>query len=134
MMVTTTATGSAITNGSTVGQGAVVIMVDCPTNAWEIPKASADFLNPKSSHSRLTTDPETTPAIAPSFVALLQYKAAVYMDRNAAAVIPNHRDVPTATILAGRMYPITSAIKTATSIPILATLTEDPPVFRRIVS
>jgi len=42
-MVTTTANGSAITKGSTVGQGAVVIMVGCPINAWGIPKATADF-------------------------------------------------------------------------------------------
>jgi len=123
-----TAKGSAIIIGSTVGHGVEVMITAWPVMALQIPNASADFLKPNTSQKRLTRDPVTSPAIAPFLVALFQNSAAAYIERKAAAVIPNHIDVPTATILPGKINPSITAIMTAMTIPPLATITEDNPV------
>lgn len=134
MIVTIAATGRPMTIGSIVGHGLAVIRTVLPVSALQIPSASADFLYWNTNQKKLAKVPNTSPAITPAFVAFFQYIAAVYIERNAAAVIPNHIDVPTATILPGRINPRITAIITAIRIPMRATFTEDPLFLLDIVS
>lgn len=134
MIVTIAATGRPMTIGSIVGHGLAVIRTVLPVSTLQIPSASADFLYWNTSQKKLAKVPNTSPAITPAFVAFFQYIAAVYIERNAAAVIPNHIDVPTATMLPGRINPRITAIITAIRIPIRATFTEDPFFLLDIVS
>ena len=124
--VNNAARGKDMTMGSMVSQGRVLMMTTFPVRAWHIPTASADFLKPKSSQNRLIKLPPTNPAMAPALVARFQKRAATYIDKKAAAVIPNHMDVPTAMMLVGSMNPRITAITTATRIPTRAIRTEEP--------
>lgn len=127
--VTTKATGSEMTIGSTVGHGAEEINIAFPVSALTIPKASADFAYSNTSQKRLIRVPITSPDIAPALVQPFQKRANAYMERKAAAVMENHIDVPTAMMFGGRMKPIITAVIMAMAIPSLAIYTDAPPVF-----
>ena len=132
--VTTKAIGNAITIGSTVGHGMEVDNMAWPVIALAIPSASADFLYSKTSQNKLIKVPTTKPDIAPALVQPFQKRANTYMERNAAAVMENHMDVPTAIMLVGSMNPMITAMIIAMAIPNLATITEAPPVLLVTVS
>lgn len=133
--VTTKAMGSDMIIGSTVGHGSEGTSTALPVNALTIPKASADFWNSNISQKKLKKVPTTRPDMAPALVQPFQNSANTYMDRNAAAVMENHMDVPTAMMFGGRMNPMITAMIIAIAIPSLAIYTEAaPPVFLVSVS
>ena len=128
------AIGSASTIESTVGHGAVAIRTDLPVSAWQIPSASADFLYSNASQKRLIAVPITRPEITPALVERFQNNAKAYIERNAAAVILNQIEVPTAIMFAGKNKSQNNSYYNCNSYSCSCNYTEDFPLVPVTVS